>query len=268
MRFACAAFIIAVVAGLGAGPVAASQCIQLAGAPDAKIWRANLSAGEVRILYVGHSAFRIETDQGAVAVTDFYGDAGPGDPPDAVTMNHAHSSHWTPYPDPAIAHPLKGWAEDGRPADHWVEVGNLLIRNVPTDIRSWEGGVEADGNSIFIFEYENLCIGHLGHLHHEPTEGDYAMIGRLDVVMAPVDGGQTLETQAMLRVLKRLKARLVLPMHHLSNLSLQEFLAGMADEYEIVGSDSSEVTISARTLPSRPTVRLLAPHREPYSDFD
>lgn len=264
MRIIFAAFAMLMVAG----PVAASQCIQLANAPDARIWRANLSAGEVRILYVGHSAFRIETDQGAAVVTDYYGDPGPGDAPDAVTMNYAHSSHWTPFPDPAIVHPLNGWAEDGVAAEHWVELGNMLVRNVPTDIRGWDGGVETDGNSIFIFEYEDLCIGHLGHLHHEPTEGDYAMIGRLDVVMAPVDGGQTLQTAAMLRVLKRLRARLVLPMHHLSSISLMEFLAGMSDDYEIIGADSSELTISARTLPSRPTVRLLAPLREPYSEYD
>jgi hypothetical protein len=24
-----------------------------------------------------------------------------------------------------------------------------------------------DGNSVFIFEVAGLCIGHLGHLHHE-----------------------------------------------------------------------------------------------------
>mgnify|MGYP000271228248 CR=1 FL=1 len=259
---------VSLVLWAAAGVAFASQCVQLAGGPDARVWQANLSPGEVRILFIGHSAFRIETDQGATVVTDFYGDPGPGDVPDAVTMNHAHSSHWTPFPDPAIAHPLKGWAEGGQAADHWLELGNMLVRNVPTDIRRWDGGAESDGNSIFIFEYEDLCIGHLGHLHHEPSEADYGMIGRLDVVMAPVDGGQTLETPVMLRVLKRLRARLVLPMHHLSNLSLQEFLAGMADDYTIVGSDDSELTISARTLPSRPTVRLLAPLREPYSEFD
>lgn len=265
MRFVFAAMVIV----LAAIPAAASQCIQLAGAPDARIWHAKLSPGEVHILYVGHSAFRIETDQGHAVVTDFYGDPGPGAIPDAVTMNHAHSTHWTSSPDPSIAHPLKGWADDDGPAEHWLELGDMLVRNVPTDIRSWGGGVEADGNSIFIFEYEDLCIGHLGHLHHEPTEGDYAMIGRLDVVMAPVDGGQTLETAAMLRVLKRLKARLVLPMHHLSGVSLMEFMAGMSSDYLVVGSDDYELTISARTLPSWPTVRLLAPFREPYeAEYD
>ena len=93
------AFSLIIAMHLAAAPAAlASQCFQLAGDPTARIWRASLNPGEVRILFVGHSAFRIETDQGRAAVTDFYGDPGPGPHPDAVTMNHAHSSHWTAQP--------------------------------------------------------------------------------------------------------------------------------------------------------------------------
>ncbi|NCQ36213.1 Zn-dependent hydrolase, partial [bacterium] len=79
-----------------------------------------------------------------------------------------------------------------------LAVGDLIVRNVPTDIRSWDGGVEPLANSIFVFEAADLCIGHLGHLHHVPTEIQYGMIGRLDVVMAPVDGGYTMNLPAMI----------------------------------------------------------------------
>ena len=65
------------------------------------------------------------------------------------------------------------------------------MRNVSTDIRvaARRRHVEPSGNSIFVFEVAGLCIGHLGHLHHEPDAEQYAALGRLDVVMAPVDGG-------------------------------------------------------------------------------
>lgn len=250
----------------------ASQCIQLAQGPEKpRIWNAatgGLGPGEVRISYVGHSAFRIETDQGRVAVTDYYGDAGPGPTPDAVTMNHAHSSHWTPFPDPDIAHPLKGWGDGVNPAEHWLELDDLLIRNVPTDIRGWDGGSEKFGNSIFIFEYDGLCIGHLGHLHHEPTDAHYAMIGRLDIVMAPVDGGMTLNIEAMLRVLKRLRSRLVLPMHAFSSYSMARFLDEMSKEYEVKYDGGGEIVVSAATLPSVPTILLMAPGAAPSFGVD
>ncbi len=46
-----------------------------------------------------------------------------------------------------------------------------------------------DGNSIFIFEVAGLCIGHLGHLHHQARSiRHFAAIGRLDIVMVPIDG--------------------------------------------------------------------------------
>lgn len=249
-----------------ATPALASDCLQVAhqwpGAPEGpRIVPASLdlAEGEVSIDFVGHASFRIETPEGVTAVTDFAGWWGDGDTPEIVTMNKAHSSHWTPFPDPSIANVLRGWNPEGGEAVHWLELGDMLVRNVPTDIRTWDGTVETFGNSIFIFEVGGLCIGHLGHLHHKPTDLHYGMIGRLDVVMAPVDGGYTMNLPAMIEVLKRLRARVVLPMHWFGESNLQRFLAGMADEFEVRPMDAGALTVSLDSLPTRPTVMVLRP---------
>ena len=214
----------------------------------------------VRLRYVDHSMFLLRTPGGLTAVTDFYGHLGPTTfLPDVVTMNNAHSTHWTSIPDPAIPHVLRGWAEGGVAADHYLELGEMLVRNVPTDVRSGFQGVREDGNSIFVFEVAGLCIGHLGHLHHEPDEFQYAALGRLDVVMAPVDGGMTLDLPTMIRTLKRLRSSVVIPMHWFSGSSLDRFLAGMADEFDIEIPGGSSFEVSLRSLPSRPTVVVLRP---------
>jgi L-ascorbate metabolism protein UlaG (beta-lactamase superfamily) len=44
------------------------------------------------------------------------------------------------------------------------------VRSIATNIRNWSGGTERNGNSIFVFEIANLCIAHLGHLHHTLTQ--------------------------------------------------------------------------------------------------
>ena len=213
----------------------------------------------VRLRYIDHSMFLLRTPGGLTAVTDFYGNLGPTTfLPDVVTMNNAHSTHWTSTPAAEIPHVLRGWAENGTAADHHLDLGELLVRNVPTDVRGFQGVREA-GNSIFVFEVAGLCIGHLGHLHHEPDEFQYAALGRLDVVMAPVDGGMTLDLPTMIRTLKRLRSSVVIPMHWFSGSSLDRFLAGMSDEFDIEVTDGSSFEVSLRTLPSRPTVVVLRP---------
>lgn len=215
------------------------------------------AAGSVEVTFVGHSTFRLRTPAGVVIATDYNGYAGPGPAPTVVTMNHAHETHFTPFPDPAIAHVLRGWNPEGGPAIHDLTVGDIYIRNVPTDIRSWGGGVERFGNSIFIFEVADLCIGHLGHLHHKPDAEQLARIGRLDVVFAPVDGGLTLDLPSMIGILKGLRASLVIPMHYFGRSSLNVFLAGMAGDFDIAMSKDLAVDVSLRTLPTQPTVLVL-----------
>ena len=234
-----------------------------------------VEARSVRITYVAHSAFRIESERGVKIVTDYFGTGGRDAEgasivPDVVTMNHAHITHWDPNPDPRIRYVLRGWNHDGKgPADYKLKVLDVVVRNVTTDIRGW-GEPEKDGNSIFIFEVADLCIGHLGHLHHVPTEDQFARIGRLDIVMAPVDGTMTLDLDRMIGVLKRLKARIVLPMHYFGTGTLRAFLEGMQDQFQIMPLDSASFTVGYDSLPGRPTVMVptLDPTLDPNFGYD
>ncbi len=221
-----------------------------------------LPAETVRISYIDHAMFLIRTPGGLSVITDYNGYIGPSDfVPDVVTMNHAHGTHWTAAPDPRIPHVLPGWNPAGTgPAEHHLDLGEMLIRNVPTDIRGRFGGEqEAYGNSIFIFEVEGLCIGHLGHLHHMPTPEQFAAIGRLDVVMAPVDGGLTLPLPEMIAVLNRLRSLVVIPMHWFSLASLGTFTTGMSDVFRVDLREERFIDVSMRTLPREPTVVVLQP---------
>ncbi|MBM2321282.1 MULTISPECIES: MBL fold metallo-hydrolase [Marivita] len=223
-------------------------------------WTAPVEQYSVRINYVAHATFLLQTPGGLNVATDFTGFLGnTALLPDVVTMNHAHDTHWTANPDPAIPHVLPGWGPFGEGIDHHVDLGEMLVRNVSTDIRSQFGGQEDNGNSIFIFEVEGLCIGHLGHLHHEPNDEQYAAIGRLDVVMVPVDGGYTLPREMMVRIVDRLRSSVVIPMHWFSGFALEAFLEEVQDSFVIDRRDSSFLEVSLRDLPSRPTVVVLRP---------
>jgi L-ascorbate metabolism protein UlaG (beta-lactamase superfamily) len=244
-----------------------SHCIAIADAAPGitylhkAAWTDPVEQYSVRLHYISHASFLLQTEDGLSAVTDFTGFVGNVDfLPDVVTMNNAHSTHWTANPDPGIPYVLKGWAENGVPADHHLDLGGMLVRNVPTDVRgAYSDTVREAGNSIFVFEAAGLCIGHLGHLHHVPTDEQFAAIGRLDVVMAPVDGGYTMSLPEMIEVMRRFKARIVIPMHWFADGSLSRFVAGMEDEFEVVQTGESHLDVSLRSLPDLPTVMVLRP---------
>ncbi|WEZ85109.1 MBL fold metallo-hydrolase [Rhizobium sp. 32-5/1] len=224
--------------------------------PDAA-FPVQAAAEEVTITYAGHSTFVIETPGGISIATDFNGWYGGETPPTVVTMNKAHSSHYTLAPDPAIKHVLRGWSDDANPADHDVVVGDAYIRNVTTDIRGGYGGaMEPNGNSIFIFEVAGLCIGHLGHLHHELTDSHYAEIGRLDVLMVPVDGGLTMGAESMSRVVTRLRSALILPMHR-RGPPIDNFLQMFGESFDRSFADTTNVRVSLRSLPKKPLIYIL-----------
>ena len=241
-----------------------SHCIAVAAAEPSVVPVAlqdGLEPDSVLIRYLDHASFAIVTADGTVAVTDYTGYLGTQDVvPDVVTMNSAHTSHWTATPDPRIPHVLKGWPENGRPAEHRLDLGAMLVRNVTTDTRGPFGeGAMRDGNSIFIFETAGLCIGHLGHLHQIPSDEQYAAIGRLDVVMVPVDGGYTMQLSDMEGVVRRLRASVVIPMHWFSPETLQAFLREMAPEFAVVETGGAQVALSRHDLPSQPTILVLEP---------
>lgn len=255
----------AVILAAFAGPAeaAVADCLAMAGTvPEirpAAFHPAALEADQVQFTYVGHSTFIIESPGGVKIATDYAGDSG-GVLPDVATMNRAHRSHYTDRPDPAIKHVLRGWNPDGGPARHDLTVGDVRIRNVTTDIRGGYVGRIPDGNSIFIFETAGLCIGHLGHLHHELTPELIGAIGRLDVVLVPVDGGYTMAQASMLNVLKELRARVVIPMHYFGPATLGRFIAGARGAFEVEYRTTPVEIISAATLPDKPVLILLPGH--------
>src|SRR5205814_10573215 len=89
-----------------------------------------------------------------------------------------------------------------------------------------------DGNSIFIFEVAGLCIGHLGHLHHKLDDSHFAAIGRLDIVMVPIDGTYTMSLDGISEITRRLRASVVLPMHRFMT-PLDEFMRRTGQQFAI-----------------------------------
>jgi L-ascorbate metabolism protein UlaG (beta-lactamase superfamily) len=220
--------------------------------------RLALASDQVRFTYVGHSTFLIESPQLVRVATDYNDYVRAPVRPDIVTMNHAHTSHFTDHPDPAIKYVLRGWGPSpDQPARHDMTLKDVRVRNVPTNIRDWRGGTERHGNSIFIYEMANMCIAHLGHLHHTLNQQQLNEIGRVDVVFVPVDGNMTLDLEGMIEVLQSLKAPLMIPMHFFSTYTLHRFLDRVRQNWTVEMSEVPSMVVSKTSLPAKPKVTVL-----------
>lgn len=218
---------------------------------------AALAADQVRLTYIGHSTFLVESARLVRIATDYNDYVKPPMVPDIVTMNRAHSTHYTDRPDPGIKHVLRGWHDDGSATNYDVTYQDVHIRSVATNIRDWGGGTQRHGNSIFIFEIGTLCVAHLGHLHHTLTQAQLDQMGRVDVVLVPVDGSFTLDQEGMVEVLKSIKAPLMIPMHYFSTHTLNLFLDRIRASYAVEMADTPSVVVSRATLPTSPKMLVL-----------
>src|SRR4051812_46257092 len=259
-----AMLVSAAAPALAQQPPRSSECLAMSGGPrttPVSLRGAAAGTDEVAITYGGHSTYFIDTPGGLRIATDYSGAYQVGRLPDVVTMNRAHSTHYTLFPDPRIPHVLQGWRNDGRPAQISEHIGDVTIRNVTTDIRRHFGDTTGtdmikDGNSIFIFEVAGLCIGHLGHLHVKLDDSHFAAIGRLDILMVPIDGTYTMSLDGISEITRRLRASVVLPMHRFAT-PLDEFMQKIGQEFEIDRRGERSLRISRETLPGAPTVIIL-----------
>ena len=213
--------------------------------------------GAVSITFLGHASFLIESPAGVRIVTDYNDVIRAPVTPDIVTMNNAHPMHYSEAVAPGVKYVLRGWDPAGGVADHRLEYRDVRVRNVPTNVREL-GGTRYNGNSIFVFEVADLCIAHLGHLHHTLTAAHLAELGAIDVVMAPVDGVYTLNQEEMIEVLQQIGPKIVIPMHMFSQETLERFLTRAGTLYAVHRETGSTVVLSRADLPATPEIRVLA----------
>jgi L-ascorbate metabolism protein UlaG (beta-lactamase superfamily) len=217
------------------------------------------SEQSVSLTFLGHASFLIESPEGVRIVTDYNDAIRAPVTPDIVTMNNAHPTHYTDAVEPDIKYVLRGWDPAGGVATHRLEYRDVRIHNVPTNVREF-GGTRYNGNSIFVFDIADLCIAHLGHLHHTLNQQQLNEIGRVDVVLVPVDGNLTLDLEGMMEVLQALKAPLMVPMHFFNPYSLERFLARARQNWTVEMSEVPSLVVSKTSLPTTPKVMVLPGH--------
>ena len=124
-------------------------------------------------------------------------------------------------------------------------------------------GTKRGPNTIFVFALDGLRIAHFGDFGQAELRPEQAnAIGEIDVLILPVGGGPTVGGEPAAAIVRRLRPRLVIPMHYRTAAvnfldPPDEFLEALAAHVE--RAESSEIEIEQHLGTSdAPNVLLLA----------
>jgi L-ascorbate metabolism protein UlaG (beta-lactamase superfamily) len=202
----------------------------------------------MKIQWLGHASFIITAQNGTRILTDPYEPGGFSgamayspikERVDIITVSHSHSDH---------SHIPAGVSKETqiireRPA---APVKDIMIRCV-NSFHDSVGGRERGSNSIFVFEVDGIKIAHFGDLGHALDDTQVRELGPIDVALIPVGGTFTIDARGANEVIKKLKPKIVIPMHFKTpkvGFDIDEveiFLKGK-DNVEKIGCPEIEIT--------------------------
>jgi L-ascorbate metabolism protein UlaG (beta-lactamase superfamily) len=165
----------------------------------------------IEIQWLGHSCFRIKAKEGIV-VTDPYGpEVGLklGRPSaHIVTVSHDE-------PDHNNVAGVKGMRGDPvvitGPGEY--EVGGIFILGIRT-YRDMRKGRLRGSNTVYVLEFAEMTICHLGDLGHPLSDDELAEVGNVGVLFVPVGGKHSLSAEQAAEVVGQIEPRIAIPMHY------------------------------------------------------
>ncbi len=162
----------------------------------------------MEITWLGHSCFRLRGREGVVVTDPFSKDAGyewPRPRADIVTISHEHENHSQAQRvagDPKV---VRGPGE--------YEINNIFVTGIAS-FHDAKKGAERGPNTIYLIEFDDMKVCHLGDLGHVPTQTQAEALNDLDVLLVPVGGVHTLNAAQAAEVVSQLEPRIVIPMHY------------------------------------------------------
>ncbi len=164
----------------------------------------------VEITWLGHSCFSLR-DRAATVVTDPYGkDLGlilPRVRADIVTVSHDADDHNYVRGVKGDFQVLTGPGE--------YEVSSVFVTGLELRGGKAKKDTPVVRNTVFLFEFEDLTICHLGDLNIVPTQAQVEeALGQVDILLIPVGGEESLNASQASEVVSLLEPHIVIPMHY------------------------------------------------------
>jgi L-ascorbate metabolism protein UlaG (beta-lactamase superfamily) len=194
----------------------------------------------MEIKYLGHSSFLIKTKTAKI-VTD------PFDPEmvglkfskteaDIVTISHGHKDH-NQFKNVSGINGVSPLMID-MPGE--FEKMGIRIFGFQT-FHDKTNGSERGENIMYKFESEGMSLLHCGDLGMIPEESFLETIGEVDVLLVPVGGFYTIDSDEAVSLVKKIEPSIVIPMHYKTEKSSKDFsekLTGVSEFTKKFGLDN------------------------------
>ena len=202
------------------------------------------------VTYLGHSAFLFEDSSGERVLIDPFGNDDqncwfvktfPALGVDLVAITHDHFDH-------NAVDALRGGTaimrEEGQ-----CQIGQTTITGV-RDLHSGESGRTGMPNVIYLVEHEGVRFCHVGDNRHDLPKEAVRLVGKVDVLMVPVDDSCHLFTfDEVDALVATLSPKVVIPMHY--------FIEGLTTrESTLEGPDGWVRKQSPRRTIRQPRMRI------------
>lgn len=174
------------------------------------------------LFWLGQACFVIQAGDTTILIDPFNAQMGyeiqQVNKVDAVTVSHEHGDHnnvGMAAGEPLV---LRGLVKPGgEVAKIDQKVKNVRIYTVAS-CHDAENGNKRGKNAIFVYEIQSanppLRIVHLGDFGEKEVGTERVKaIGAVDVLLIPVGGFYTMDSESVNRVIAELKPRIVVPMH-------------------------------------------------------
>lgn len=179
----------------------------------------------MKIKWLGHAAFLITSDAGIRIITDPYKTSANltydeiKESADIVTVSHEHGDHNNVAAVKGNPEAVRGTAE----------IKGIKFNGVLT-YHDEAGGSQRGNNTIFCFEVDGIKVCHLGDLGHPLSDKDVALMGRVDILLAPVGGNYTIDARVATAIANKLSPKVIIPMHY-NNERCRTFPVAGVDQF-------------------------------------
>jgi L-ascorbate metabolism protein UlaG (beta-lactamase superfamily) len=214
----------------------------------------------MKIKWYGHAAFLITSDQETKIMIDPYEPNALGgqlsygeikDHVDIVLTSHDHADHNYTKDLPGTPQILKG---GGSRTAKGIPIKGISTYHDPSK------GSERGGNTIFKLKVDDIQLCHLGDLGHLLSDKELVEIGPVEILLIPVGGFFTINSEEAARVAEQIKPKILIPMHFKTAkctfpiAPVEDFLKGKAN---IKRPKVSEVRFEKETLPDQMEIVVL-----------